>query len=249
MKNKKIIAFLIIFVLVLASFFVYKSISNGDLFLSIISPHLSKIKSNDIAVADVNGEKILLSDVALSYFSSKVTFEMQKEEIEREFGEAGANELAKDEPDPIKSLNAIIDNKLLVQYAKSKGYKPDTAYLKNLLDEQKKWFYYEIDGISSDINFDPLSKRIFDEVSKLVKDMVNESGLSKEEFFEKKYIPNLEDAAILHSMFEELNKNITVSPPMEEEIKAYYSSHYRGTISFAKLVYNSYDEALEENPS
>jgi len=244
MKNRFLIL-LIIVLLVLAGFFVYTKVSGENSFLSTVSKLLFNVKSNDEVVAEVNGEKIYLSDVALHYFSSVVAYKIQKEEIKKNFGEEGLKELSKYEPDPMKSLNSIIDNKLLVQYAKSKGYREDEEYLKNLVSEQKKWFHYELNGLPPDINFDPVSKKLFDEASKLIKDMVRKSGLSEEEFFNKKYIPTLKDAAIVHSMFKDLEKSIKIPEPTEEEIEEYMKK-YKGTVTFMKLAYDSYREAERE---
>ena len=198
MKNKFLILFIVVLI-VLTGIFIYEKSLNPP----------KDTKSNNEVVAEVNGEKIYLSDVALHYFSSVVAYKIQMEEIKKNFGEEGLEELSKYEPDPMKSLNSIIDNKLLVQYAKSKGYREDEEYLKNLVSEQKKWFHYELNGLPPDINFDPVSKKLFDEASKLIKDMVRKSGLSEEELFNKKYIPTLKDAAIVHSMFKDLEKNIS----------------------------------------
>lgn len=69
MKNRFLIL-LIIVLLVLEGFFVYTKVSGENSFLSIVSKLLSNVKNGDEIVAEVNGEKIYLSDVASLFFIS-----------------------------------------------------------------------------------------------------------------------------------------------------------------------------------
>ena len=67
MKNKFLILLIIVFAILIGIFIYEKSLNPPK-----------ETKSNDEVVAEVNGEKIYLSDVALHYFSSVVAHKIQR---------------------------------------------------------------------------------------------------------------------------------------------------------------------------
>ncbi len=236
-KFKIIIIFLILASLTFVSYVIYAKATGNNLFLSKITGPVQDVKENDKIVAKVNDEPIYLSNVALYYFSSEYAYEMQKQ-----FGGEALSQVLT-EPDPVKSLDDIINPKLLYQYAKSKGYKADQNYLNSLIKSQREAFYSLLEG-NVDPNADPSSKVLFQEFSKASQDMVNESGLSKEDFFKKNYLPELEKSAVVHSMMSNVINEIQVQSPTDEEIEEFLKQ-YKGSISLLKLEYATKEEALK----
>jgi hypothetical protein len=213
MKNLKIVlsVFLVV-VIALASYFIYGKVRGEQPFQSKITEKVQEIRANDKVVAKVNDTPIYLSDVARQYYSARYAYEIQKTYVSKDM----ANMLT--EPDPMDLLNTNIDNMLLSQYAKEKGYKPDANYLDELIKSQKESFFNLLNG-TPDPNATPDSKVLFEEFSKLLNDEVNESGLSPEDYFNKRVVPTLEDSATIYSMLNDL-ANINAQSQSPSEISA-----------------------------
>lgn len=213
MRNIKVIILVALVVFIaFASYLVYEKVKGEQPFKSKITEKVQEISVNDKVVAKVNDIPIYLSDVARQYYSARYAYEIQKAYASKDI----ANMLT--EPDPIDLLNANIDNMLLSQYAKEKGYKPDKNYLNELINSQKESFFNLLKG-TPDPNATPDSKVLFEEFSKLLNDEVNESGLSAEDYFNKRVVPTLEDSATIYSMLNDL-ANVKEQSQSQSEISA-----------------------------
>ena len=63
------------------------------------------------------------------------------------------------------------------------------------------------------------NQETYKEESKIVRDMVKASGMSPEEYFEKKEIPVLEYSARMEALKKQMEKNVKVPQPTSKEIE------------------------------
>lgn len=208
-----IVAVSVLVSLAFVSIVVHGQATGTNPFLSKITAAVQDVKQNDKIVATVNGEPIYLSKIASLYLSSKYAYDVQKQY-------AGASLLPMlVEPDPVRSLDNTIDSKLLYQDALDKGYKADQTYLNSLIESQKKSFYSLLQG-KADANAVPDERILFEEFSKAQQDMVNESGLSREGYFEQKYLPELEKAAVVQAMMSDSGAQATTRESLVKQLRA-----------------------------
>ena len=222
MKNKKgiLITAVVVLALIVISAFASRVSGIGG-FFSKIGEKYAATKANDKVVATVNGKPVYLSIVKLQYLTAKKAYSLQLPEFKKNLPDNYEKFIKK--PDPFKYLNSDIDNILLSEYVKKKGIKVDSRYLQNLTEQQKKDFFYSINGMpESEMNkMSKTDQEIFKLASKITKDIVKDSGMSPEEFFKKKGIPSFEDSARMESFKEQLAKSIKAPKISEEEIKNY----------------------------
>lgn len=124
-------------------------------------------------------------------------------------------------PDPFKFLNTSIDGILLDDYAKKIGVKPDKERLKSLIAQQKKEFSYIINGMPQS-EMDRMSKidqETYKEMSKIFRDMIKASGMTPEEYFEKRVVPTSEYLARVEALEKQIEKNVKVPEPSSKEIE------------------------------
>jgi len=203
-------------------------------FLSIFGRYIYFARQNDTVVAWVNRAPIYLSNVADKYFMRKESYEFHK----KYYGE----QFAGPAPMPMDILNNLINERLIMQYMKKKGYKlyNNGVSTDMLFNPQKEWFNYEVQGdVPNGTYLDPIARKYFKEKSKIIRDAVNHSNLTKDEFFDKVMVPELEADEYLLAFKENTIESISVPEPTEKEIEQCIKTHSKGFITFAKLAFSS----------
>lgn len=156
--------------------------------LSKITTKVQRVKDSGEVVATVGDENITLKQVAFLYLPAEFVYEVQKQNA------PAALQRYLVEPTLEKSLDSAIDNTLLYQYALKAGCKADQKYLDSFIASQKPFFHSLMPGKSTTA-VTPEDKALFQEFSKMEQDLVNESGLSEDEYFTQKYVPDLQQSA------------------------------------------------------
>lgn len=231
MRKKLVVSVVLLVLGVSLALLAYNS-TRGIGFLSPIGNKISKIKSNDKIVAKVNGKPIYYSEIATWYLFKKVSYEIEKKYLPNSFLE---------NPDPVNVLNEHIDSILLSQYAKEKGYEVDKDYYEELLKSAKGSFNMIVSGkLSPDENLDPLSKEESEKFITIAKNIIAQTGLSHDEYFNKFVAPGLEESARLKTLKNKIMDSINVMPS-PEEVRSYIQKH-PGNILFEMIVYNKKEE-------
>ncbi len=222
-KNVKIIIIVLAALAIVLTAFVSNTLGLGG-FLSKAGWNYAKYKSNDKVVATINGKPIYFSNIALQYLSAKSVYKIQLPEFEKHFPQNYEQFISK--PDPFKILNADIDYMLLSDYVKKSGIKIDEDYAKNFIDQQRKEFFYLINGMpQSELNkMTKADREVYAEFGKIVKDVVKTSGMSPEDFF-KKAIPVYKNSILVKIYERQMENNIKVPDPTPEEIENYMKTH------------------------
>lgn len=127
---KKVLIITIVAVLLVACIFIIVINNTSSSGFSIFGKYLGqRIASNDEVVAEANGVKINLSDVALPYFSAMVAYMQSEETINSILNDPNTTpeikERIKDslvaKPDPLTMLNRVIGQRLLRQEIEGVG--------------------------------------------------------------------------------------------------------------------------------
>ncbi len=226
MKNKKVIIITTVVVLAAIAIVAFSSKAFGiGGFLTNVGKQYAATKSNDKVVATVNGEPIYLSIVKLQYLSAKKAYSLQLPEFKNNFPNNYQKFLSK--PDPFKFLNNDIGYILLNEYIRKKGIKTDSQYLQSWTEQQKKEFFYLINGMpkSEMERMNKADQELFKEMSKIAKDIVKSSGMSPEEYFKKIGMLSFENEARVKAFKNQLAKSIKAPKISDEEVENYMNSH------------------------
>lgn len=226
MKNKKVTIITTVVLLAAIAIVAFSSKAFGiGGFLTNVGKQYAATKANDKVVATVNGEPIYLSIVKLQYLSAKKAYSLQLPEFKKNFPNNYQKFLSK--PDPFKFLNNDIDYILLNEYIKKKGIKIDSQYLQRWTEQQKKEFFYLINGMpkSEMERMNKADQELFKEMSKIAKDIVKSSGMSPEEYFKKIGMLSFENETRVKAFKNQLAKSIKAPKISDEEVKNYMNSH------------------------
>ena len=165
-----------------------------------------KIKSNDKVVAEADGLKILLSDVALPYFSSMVAYLQSEEALISILNDPNATpemkervkESLMEKPDPLKGLNRVSGMKLLCQEIKNKGISIPEERISQELAQIKE-------GSASEKP---------NEWTKYHNELLKALGISEDEYLNKYYRILQEEMDLIG----EYEKMIDIPAPSSDEI-------------------------------
>lgn len=207
-------------------------------FLSIFGKYIYFAREYDTVVARVNGEPIYLSNVANEYFLKMESYEFHRKYYGDKYFETP--------PDPVKTLNGLINKRLIEQYMKKKGFSliDKNHDIASTFSSQKEWFDYEVQGdVPDGIHLNPIEHKYFKEKSKIIQDAVNHSNLTRDEFFNKIIVPELIADEYARICKENIIENISVPEPTDKEINHYIKMHGKGSVTFAKLELASKTEA------
>lgn len=204
---KKAFIITVVAILLVAGIFIIVKSNTSSSGFGIFGKYLGeKIKSNDEVVAEANGVKIYLSDVALPYFSSMVAY-LQTEEVSRSIlNDPNATSEIKErvkeslgeKPDPLKMLNKVIGLKLLCQEIKETGI--------NIPEERVNQELAQIkEGRASDKP---------NEWTKYHNELLKALGISEDEYLNKYYRTSQKETDLIG----EYEKTINVPQPTSDEI-------------------------------
>ncbi len=163
-------------------------------------------EAHDEIVARVNGEPVMLSQVSYAYLTEKVLYDIQKAhfDITPALSEQFAASTPK--PDPERTLNVLINGAILAQEVKRQGSEPDKKVLDELLPGQQALWHQLLHPETRTDGLAPMSLSEFNKVSGFVQDVVEASGLTEAEAFEKYAQSSIEGSARLETFRAELER-------------------------------------------